>query len=429
MCELDEAFVGCTGSVSHTASLAGPLPRLTRMSPAPTPTFVSPGEPDSIGERLAGSFADHTGSAPSVVAVAPGRVNLIGEHLDYNDGRCLPLALPHATYAALAPRTDRLLSVTSRQVGETHEIPMDALAPGAVSGWPAYVAGVVWALREDGWDVPGLDVVVDSRVPIGSGLSSSAALECSVAVGLIPLVGVEDSAEVRRQLVHACIRAETEMAGAPTGGMDQSVALLAQAGNGLLLDFADGSIEQVPWDPGAHDLGLLVVDTRVSHKLTDGGYASRRADCEAAAASLGVESLRVLQGRPEALEKLADPRVRRRARHVLSEMDRVDAAVNALRHGDLLALQPLLDASHDSLRDDFEVSCAELDLVVDTCRHHGALGARMTGGGFGGSALTLLPSALVDEVAAAVTEGFASQGWAEPAFLLAPASAGARRLR
>ncbi len=317
--------------------------------------------------------------------------------------------------------------MTSLQVEETREVGLDDLRPGAVSGWPAYVAGVVWALQEEGWELPGLDVVVDSRVPIGSGLSSSAALECSIAVALLPLAGVPDSDEVRRRLVDSCIRAETEMAGAPTGGMDQSVALLAQAGHGLLLDFADGSTEQVPWDPD--DLRLLVVDTRVSHSLTDGGYASRRADCEAAAASLGVKTLRELQGRPEALEGLKDPRVRRRAHHVLSEMDRVDAAVAALRHGDLPALEPLLDASHNSLRDDFEVSCPELDVVVETCRDHGAHGARMTGGGFGGSALALLPSDRVEEAAVAVTEAFASRGWTEPAFLLAPASPGARRLR
>ncbi|HLN79338.1 MAG TPA: galactokinase [Nocardioidaceae bacterium] len=398
------------------------------MSASAQPSFISPGEPADIADRLTEAFKERRGSGPSVVAVAPGRVNLIGEHLDYNGGRCLPLALPHATYAALAPREDRILSVTSLQVGDTEEIDLDGLRPGVVSGWTAYVAGVVWALEQEGWKLPGLDVVVDSRVPIGSGLSSSAALECSVAVGLLSLVDVGDTDEVRRRLVDACIRAEAEMAGAPTGGMDQSVALLAQADHGLLLDFSDGSSEQVPWSPAAHDLRLLVVDTRVSHTLTDGGYASRRSDCEAAAALLGVEKLREVQGRPEVLDALPDPRVRRRAKHVLSEMDRVDAAVSALREGDVPALQPLLDASHSSLRDDFEVSCPELDLVVDTCREHGAHGARMTGGGFGGSALALLPSDRVEEAAAAVTEAFASCGWAEPGFLLAPASAGARLL-
>lgn len=393
----------------------------------PSPDFVDPGHPEQIAESLAAAFAAHTGREPSVVACAPGRVNLIGEHLDYNNGRCLPLALPHATYAAVAPREDRVLSITSLQMAGTEKVQLDGLAPGAVDGWSAYVAGVVWALSEEGWSFPGLDVVVDSRVPLGSGLSSSAALECAVATALLPVAGVQDSEAVRRALVAACMRAEAEMAGAPTGGMDQSVALLGTEGHALLLDFADGSASQVPWEPERDGLSLLVVDTRVSHALTEGGYGSRRADCEAAARELGVPSLRDARGR--ALDALTDERVRRRARHVLSEMDRVDAAVEVLARGDQAALGPLLDGSHDSLRDDFEVSCAELDVVVDTCREHGALGARMTGGGFGGSALALLPSDAVDGATAAVSAAFADRAWRAPGFLRAPASPAARRLR
>lgn len=393
------------------------------------PTFVQSGDPARIVEDLAAEFDRRVGRQPALVAAAPGRVNLIGEHLDYNGGRCLPLALPHATYAAMAPRDDRTLSMTSLQTGETHQTLLDHLRPGAVEGWSAYVAGVAWAVAQLGWDVPGLDVVVDSRVPIGSGLSSSAALECSVGLGLTRLAGKADTGEVRRTLVDACVRAESEMAGAPTGGMDQSVALLARAGHALLLDFQDGSSRQVPWDPAAEGLALLVVDTRVSHALTDGGYASRRADCEAAARQLGVSMLRQVQGRPEVLDSLADERVRRRVRHVLSEMDRVDAAVSALERGDDEALGPLLDASHDSLRDDYEVSCPELDLVVETCRRHGALGSRMTGGGFGGSAVALLPEDQVAGVAAATASTFEENGWAAPGFLRAQAAQGAHLLR
>jgi galactokinase len=399
------------------------------MPPSPPTPFVPPGEPDQVAEELSARFTARTGQDPSVVVAAPGRVNLIGEHLDYNGGQCLPLALPHATYAAVGPRADRALSVTSRQMGPTVEVTYEDLRPGAVTGWAAYVAGVVWALREDGWDVPGLDVLVDSRVPIGSGLSSSAALECAVALGVLAVVGRDDTEEMRRRLVELCVRAEVEMAGAPTGGMDQSVALLARAGHALLLDFHDGSSRQVDWIPSREGLGLLVVDTGVSHALTDGGYASRRADCEEAARTLGVRTLREARDDRDALRSLTDPRVRRRVRHVMTEMDRVVAAVAALDRGDYAALGPLLVASHDSLRDDFEVSCPELDVVVETCRRHRALGARMTGGGFGGSAIALLSESHIDDAASATTAAFEEQGWAAPRFLRASAGAGARRLR
>jgi galactokinase len=399
------------------------------MPPSTPPSFVSPGEPDQVAEEVAAQFTRRTGRQPSAVVAAPGRVNLIGEHLDYNGGRCLPLALPHATYAAVAPRTDRTVSVISEQMGRAAEIALDGLRPGAVTGWAAYVAGVVWALREDGWDLPGLDVTVDSRVPIGSGLSSSAALECAVALGVLVVVDETDTVQLRRRLVELCVRAEAEMAGAPTGGMDQSVALLARAGHALLLDFHDGTSRQVEWSPSREGLGLLVVDTGVSHALTDGGYASRRADCEEAARTLGLRTLREARGHADPLGSLTDSRVRRRVRHVLTEMDRVDAAVEALDRGDPTALGPLLDASHDSLRDDFEVSCPELDVVVETCRRHGALGARMTGGGFGGSALALLPEDALRPAAVAVAAVFDERAWAPPTFLHAPAGAGARRLR
>ena len=396
------------------------------MSPSPT---VEPGDPERIADALAEEVLRRTGSGPAVVTCAPGRVNLIGEHLDYNRGRCLPLALPHATYVAAAPREDRVLSVTSLEMGETRLLPLDDLAPGAVHGWAAYVGGVLWAMAADGRPVPGMDVVVDSRVPLGAGLSSSAALECAVALAALELGGVPDTPQARRRLVEACVRAETEMVGAPTGGMDQSVALLAERGHALLLDFADGSSTPVPWTPEADGLTLLVVDTRVTHRLVDGAYAARRRECERAAHELGVSSLREVHRHPEVLDRVADPVVRRRARHVLTELDRVDAAIDLLARGDHAALGPLLDASHASLRDDFEVSCAELDVAVETCREHGALGARMTGGGFGGSTVALVPTGRVDETGRAVIDEFAARGWSRPGLLTAPASSGARRVR
>jgi galactokinase len=391
--------------------------------------LVSPGEPGAIAADLARRFEQATGGPPVGVFAAPGRVNLIGEHLDYNGGRCLPLALPHATYAAVAPRGDGVLALRSLQQPEPWRGRVADLAPGSVPGWAAYAAGVVWALRAQGWAVPGMDVLVDSRVPVGAGLSSSAALECSIALAAAVLAGAEDTDAVRRVLVAAAIRAEAEMAGAPTGGMDQSVALFAEAGHALLLDFADDSHRTVPWEPAAAGLELVVVDTRVAHELADGGYAARRADCETAARALGVSALREVPEPVPALDRLADERVRRRARHVFTEMARVEEALAALGAGDVAAVAPLLDASHASLRDDYEVSCAELDVAVDTAREHGAVGARMTGGGFGGSAIALVPTDRLAGVCAAVEGAFGARGWAAPLFLAASAGAAAHRVR
>lgn len=390
---------------------------------------VLAGETEQVAAHLVGRFRALHGRDSVGCFVAPGRVNLIGEHVDYNLGRCLPIALPHATYAAMAPRDDNVVTVTSLQKDGTWHGRLDRLGPGQVDGWPAYVAGVIWALRQQGVDLPGLDIVVDSRVPVGAGLSSSAALECSVALGLCTVAGIAVTQTVRRDLVNACMRAEIEVAGAPTGGMDQTISLLGERDHALLLDCQDWSTAQVPWEPAAHGLDLLVVDTRAAHSLTDGGYESRRRDCEEAARILGVYALRHVHDPAAALDALDDERVRRRARHVFTEMARVDDAVSDLKAGDYVTLGRAFDASHDSLRDDFEVSCPELDLVVDTARRLGALGARMTGGGFGGSAIALVPQDLVATVSAEIAGRFADRGWPDPGFLIAPASDGAHRVR
>ncbi|HSE69173.1 MAG TPA: galactokinase [Nocardioidaceae bacterium] len=394
-----------------------------------TVDHVPAGDPTDIADELSRRFRDQHGREPVGVFAAPGRVNLIGEHVDYNGGKCLPMALPHATYAALAPREDRTVSVSSRQQDRTWTGSLDALGPGEVDGWVAYVAGVVWALQQQGWDLPGLDIVVDSRVPTGAGLSSSAALECSVALGLADVAGVSLDDAARQRLAQACVRAETDVAGAPTGGLDQTISLFGQADHALLLDCRDWTTVQVPWHPAAHDLELLVVDTRASHSLTDGGYGSRRADCEEAAKQLGVGSLREVTDPEQALARLTDERVRRRARHVLTEMARVETAVAQLRADDYPGLGRSFDASHDSLRDDFEVTCPELDAVVDTCRAQGALGVRMTGGGFGGSAIALVPRAKVESTREAVAAVFAEQGWPAPGFLFGRPADGAHRVR
>jgi len=391
---------------------------------------LDPGDPTTLADDLASRFATEHGRPPEGVFAAPGRVNLIGEHVDYNGGLCLPMALPHATYAAVAPRDDDLVTVRSRQEETVFSGRLGDLGPDTISGWAAYAAGVVWSMREAGWRLPGMDVMVDSRVPLGAGLSSSAALECAVALGAAGLAGVDLDDEVRSGLVRACMRAEREVAGAPTGGLDQTIALFGRAEAALLLDCRDWSTRQVPWDPASADLALLVVDTRASHSLSDGGYGSRRDDCERAAAELGVDLLRdVAAGDQEsALAGLGDDQVRRRVRHVFTEIDRVTDAVAELEAGDFEALGATFLASHASLRDDYEVSCEELDVTVDTAVAAGALGARMTGGGFGGSAIALVPTARVEAARDAVQAAFDDHGWDAPGFLTALPSAGARRL-
>jgi galactokinase len=386
------------------------------------------GDPEAIADELAGAFeASHGRSAEGVFA-APGRVNLIGEHLDYNGGLCLPMALPHATYAAVAARDDDVLSVTSRQQDDRFEAPLSALGPGSVTGWAAYAAGVVWALQELGWPVRGMDILVDGRVPLGAGLSSSAAIECAVALAAAQLAGVDVDDEVREALVRACMRAEQEVARAPTGGLDQTIALFGETDAALLLDCRDWSRRQVPWDPASAGLTLLVVDTRASHTLSDGEYGSRREQCEEAARRLGVDLLRDVEDQEGALASL-DGELRRRVRHVFTENDRVSRAVGQVSAGDAAGLGETFLASHASMRDDYEISCAELDAVVEVAMSHGALGARMTGGGFGGSAIALVPTGSVAALSEAVQQAFDDRGWRAPGFLTGVPSSGALRLR
>jgi galactokinase len=376
-------------------------------------------------DRARAAFATAFGATPPAgVWSAPGRVNLIGEHTDYNGGLCLPVALAHRTYAALRPRVDDAARLASSwDPSAVVQVELASVAPGTVDGWTAYVAGVAWSLRELGHDVGGFDAAVASCVPVGAGLSSSAALECSVALALDELEGLGLD---RETLTAACVRAENEIAGAPTGGMDQAAALRAIPGHALLLDCRDLSVRHVPFDPAADGLALLVIDTRAEHALVDGQYAARRATCEEAAALLGVPTLRELTDRPgdaeRALATLADQgsgsEVRvKRVRHVLAEIQRVKDFVALLDQGRLRDVGPLLDASHASLRDDYEVSCVELDVAVEAARAAGALGARMTGGGFGGSAIALVEADAVDSVAAAVDAAFRDRGLRAPAFV------------
>ena len=378
------------------------------------PVFL---EPTDLVQRTATDAARIFGRAPDGVWAAPGRVNLIGEHTDYNAGFCLPVALAHRTTVAAARRTDDRVRITSRQVDATFTGTVGEVGPG----WTAYPTGVLWALREAGVDVGGVDLHVDSTVPVGAGLSSSAALTCAVALA------IAEEGVPREQLVAICVRAENEAVGAPTGGMDQAVALLARAGTALLLDCRDSSTEHLPLDLAAADLELLVIDTRAGHSLVDGQYAQRRADCEAAAATIGVPSLR--EATAEEVDALVDPRLRARARHVVTEIARAEAFAVLLREGRLGETGALLDASHTSLREDFEVSCDELDAAVVVARDAGAIGARMTGGGFGGSAIALVPAGTSGAVASAVDRAFDARGWRAPGFLRAEPSAAGSRVR
>ena len=353
---------------------------------------------------------------------APGRLNLIGEHTDYNDGYVLPLALPYATTAAVTARTDGVLAVHSAQRGDA-ELRVADLAPDRVDGWAAYVAGVVWAFGEAGHDVAGgFDVSVDGDVPEGAGLSSSAALECSVAAALADLL---DLGADRTTLARLAQRAENGFVGMPSGVMDQMASMLCTDAHLLFLDCRTLATEQVPFDVAAAGLAVLGVDSRSPHQLTDGAYADRRRSCEQAARILGVPALR--DATEADLDRL-DGELLRRARHVVTENARVLATVAALHAGRVADIGPLLSASHASMRDDFEITVPRVDLIATTAEAAGALGARMTGGGFGGCVLALAPVDRVGAVRAAITDAYDRAGFGEPGFFPAVPSPGARRI-
>ncbi|WP_318210885.1 galactokinase [Streptomyces sp. SJL17-1] len=377
---------------------------------------------------VAADFEALYGAAPDGVWAAPGRVNLIGEYTDFNDGFVLPLALPHTTVAAVARRDDGVLRLHSADIdGGIVQLAVDSLEPLSGGGWAAYPAGVVWALREAGHPVTGADVHLTSTVPTGAGLSSSAALEVVTALALNDLFALGLS---RPELARLAQRAENAFVGVPCGVMDQMASACAEEGHALYLDTRDLSYRQVPFDLAREGLRLLVVDTRVKHALGDGAYAERRAGCEAGARALGARALRDVSAAhlPEALGLLGDEAILRYVRHVVTDNARVERTIALLDAGDTRAVGPVLTEGHASLRDDLRVSCPELDLVVEAANAAGALGARMTGGGFGGSAVVLVDTDRADAVAAAVEKAFAEAGHAAPGIFPAVPSAGARRL-
>ena len=383
---------------------------------------------------VARQFTELYGYEPDGVWSAPGRVNLIGEYTDFNEGFVLPLALPHTAVAAVARRTDGVLRLHSADIdAPVAELRIDELTPLSKygqGGWAAYPAGVVWALRDAGHAVlGGADIHLASTVPTGAGLSSSAALEVVTALALNDLYELGLDAP---RLAVIAQRAENAFVGVPCGVMDQMASACATEGHALYLDCRDLTTRQVPFDLAAHGLQLLVVDTRVKHELGDGAYAERRAGCEEGARILGVTHLRDVPYAelPAALEKLADAdeKISRYVRHIVSDDHRVEQVIGLLDAGEVRAIGPVLTEGHTSLRDDLRISCAELDLVVSAANAAGAIGSRMTGGGFGGSAVVLVEEVDAEPVTKSILEAFASAGYTAPRVFPAVPSAGARRL-
>ncbi|WP_424535009.1 galactokinase [Sphaerisporangium viridialbum] len=376
--------------------------------------------------RAVDAFRAAFGREPEGAWHAPGRVNLIGEHTDYNDGFVLPFAVPWGVTAVAGRRDDDSVTLLSLQA--TSE-------PGAgrpqviddyerAEGWARYAVGVFWALRQAGHAVRGADLVIDGDVPQGAGLSSSAALEVAVAMALNDLY---DLGLGGLDLALLAQRAENDFVGMPCGIMDQAASALSKEGHALFMDCRSLASRAVPLDLAAHGLQILIIDTGVHHELADGQYARRRRDCESAAKRLGVEALRDVTDLAGALSMLGGDE-RKRVQHVVTENHRVQALIGLLRAGAVREIGALLNASHISLRDQYEVSCPELDVAVEGAVRGGARGARMTGGGFGGSAIALVADDRVDRVREEIAKAYERRGWAPPRFLPAVPAAGARRL-
>lgn len=414
-----------------------------------TVQFIKALTHDEGSDKASELFRHTFGEDESGVWSAPGRVNLIGEHTDYNAGLCLPIALPHRTFIALKPRTDGIVRVVS-DVDPTsfQEVDLNGLEARGVDGWAAYPVGVAWALRSMGFSqVQGFDAAFASCVPLGSGLSSSAAMTCSTALALddVFALGYGASDAGRVTLIESAMKSENDMAGASTGGLDQNASMRCTAGHALLLDCRPEltpleNTSQQPFDLSAHGLELLVVDTQAPHQLNDGQYAERRACCEEAAKVLKVANLRVtadgiaksddpFQSLKETLDALPDGVMKKRVRHVVTEIARVRSFVRAFANGQVEEAGRLFNASHDSLKADYEVTVPELDVAVDVARKNGAYGARMTGGGFGGSIIALVNSGESEKLAQLIADEFARQGFHAPRALAAVASDSARKVR
>ena len=368
-------------------------------------------------------FLETFGAEPDLVAAAPGRVNLIGEHIDYSDGFVLPFAIKDRTLVAARKRNDSTVRIASAQRrNKIVTVDINQVKPGLKGEWERYALGVLWALGLK----KGVDLLIDGNVPLGAGLSSSAALECSVATAMNHLFDLGFNLE---ELARLTQKAENQYVGVPCGIMDQSVSLMATQGSALLLDCRDLTTKNIPFDVASSGLELLIIDTQAHHALTDGGYAERRASCESVVAKLGITSLRELS--KEQLENshaLLTETEFVRARHAVSEMKRVLECVVALRNSDFEKVGHLINQSHASLRDDYTVSCPELDTAVDAALSAGALGSRMVGGGFGGSAIALIQASKSAETIKVIEKAFSSKGFKAPRFFTSLPSQGAELL-
>jgi galactokinase len=379
----------------------------------------------SSAQSAAEHFEKQFGYAPAGVWSAPGRVNLIGEHTDYNEGFVLPFAIDRRTYAAVGNRSDQLARMASAFTGEIVEFEISEIQRDKVSGWSAYPLGVAWSLIQAGAKPQGFDLYVDSNVPVGAGLSSSAAIECSVALALNDLWG---SGFSRSVLAKVGQRAENEIVGAPTGIMDQTASLFGELDHAVFLDCRSLDAKATALSLKENGLEIVVMDSRVAHRLTDGGYASRRQACQEAAEKMGVASLRdVTLEKLEASQDLLGDVVYKRARHVLTENERVQKTVELLSSSGPKSIGQLMNESHASMRDDFQISITELDVAVETAISHGAIGARLTGGGFGGAAIALIDSDKVASLTTAVLEKFHDQGFEKPEIFTVTADEGAKR--
>jgi len=373
----------------------------------------------SIEEKFLETF----GEEPDLVAAAPGRVNLIGEHIDYSEGFVLPFAIKDRTMVAARKRDDSRVRIASAQRrSKIVTVDISEVKPGLKGEWERYALGVLWSMGVKS----GVDLLIDGHVPLGAGLSSSAALECSVATAMNHLFDMGFNLE---ELARLTQKAENQYVGVPCGIMDQSVSLMASRGFALLLDCRDLSTRNIPFDVASHGLELLIIDTQAHHALTDGGYAERRASCEAVAAKLSVKSMRELtMAQLDSARATLSETEYIRARHAITEMQRVLDCVDALGSGDFVKVGQLINESHHSLRDDYTVSCPELDTAVEASLAAGAMGSRMVGGGFGGSAIALIEAAKTSQTISAIEKAFADKKFKAPRFFTSLPSQGAELL-